>query len=698
MRIRALGAASGIALSLACAESPRPTAVDPHTDTLGTPLQVAEAPDWPNQPSGLTALTSRSFTSKARSGHDASGAEGWSVLEWMTGFSIREDASAPRSPARVAAFPLQAGWSGGTSVSRGAATYALSGGNFTTLYASLWVRVSPGWRGPRNGTNTFVHLSVGNADRVSLGVKGSGANALVPTVFLDNLAPETRRELGPNVAATAQLARGAWQRWEVLLTLNTKGAADGVVRWWIDGRSVAEYRDVQFIGHSDPERWLALQARLGWGSSWERVPASMSLTVDHAYLAAAEDRITGIDDPPPPPPPGERVVGSVTVAPPSVTVAPNDSVQLVATVRDTAGDAMADVPVTWRSTDPAIATTSSTGLVRGIAGGSASIIAVAASLADTAIVTVSAVPPPPTVVTRLDVSPATVSLSTGATQQFTATERLDDGSSRPAHGATWSATGGIVTASGLYTAGVSSGTFRVIAVGQTGYGDTATVVVTAPPPPPPPPGCTAPTILSHGFDNQQWAPLQNGGEGSYIAADATARGGYAVRKDWRGGSFDGGTVRALFTPQKRVYARWRFKYDARFDVNGIFKMIRFQDPNIGPLNGTMNIQWGRFVWFWDTQSVAYYQNVGAEISPQSLKDSWHWFEVMNDISIDGSPRARVWIDGVLKIDAVGSGTAPTNGKTFGSVQWTGTYNDPAATATSWVDDVALSINCIGVPQ
>jgi uncharacterized protein YjdB len=430
-----------------------------------------------------------------------------------------------------------------------------------------------------------------------------------------------------------------------------------------------------------------------------RAPGTTRIAASLGSVAGAADLTVATTPPPPPPPPAP--VASVTVAPSTASVQVGSTVQLAATLRDASGNVLTGRTTTWSSANTGIATVSGTGLVTGQGAGPVNVSATSEGRSGSAAITVTAVPPPPPApVASVTVAPSTASVQVGSTVQLTATLRDASGNVLTGRTTTWSsANTGIATVSGTgLVTGQGAGPVNVSATSEGRSGSAAITVTAVPPPPPPPPGCTAPTILSHGFDNQQWAPLQNGGEGSYIAADATARGGYAVRKDWRGGSFDGGTVRAEFAPQKRVYARWRFKYDARFDVNGIFKMIRFQDPNIGPLNGTMNIQWGRFVWFWDTQSVAYYQNVGAEISPQSLKDSWHWFEVMNDISIDGSPRARVWIDGVLKIDAVGSGTAPTNGKTFGSVQWTGTYNDPAATATSWVDDVALSINCIGVPQ
>src|SRR5581483_11880173 len=54
------------------------------------------------------------------------------------------------------------------------------------------------------------------------------------------------------------------------------------------------------------------------------------------------------------------------------------------------------------------------------------------------------------------VSPTSVTLSSGGTQQFTATDSAG-------LGVTWSATGGTITSGGVYTAGTTAGTFTVTA-------------------------------------------------------------------------------------------------------------------------------------------------------------------------------------------------------------------------------------------
>ena len=99
--------------------------------------------------------------------------------------------------------------------------------------------------------------------------------------------------------------------------------------------------------------------------------------------------------------------------------------------------------------------------------------------ADTSSVTISA--PAPTL-TAIELTPSSVSLTTGATQQFSAVGRMSDGSTS-AVSVNFSETGGTITAGGLYTAGSTAGTFRVIAVRQGDTkADTANVTITAPAP------------------------------------------------------------------------------------------------------------------------------------------------------------------------------------------------------------------------
>ncbi len=99
--------------------------------------------------------------------------------------------------------------------------------------------------------------------------------------------------------------------------------------------------------------------------------------------------------------------------------------------------------------------------------------------ADTSTVTITV--PPPTL-SQLVLSPATSTLLPGESQQFTVSGSWSDGSNA-APAVTYSATGGTITAGGLYTVGATPGIFRVIATHQGGTrADTSAVTVLVPPP------------------------------------------------------------------------------------------------------------------------------------------------------------------------------------------------------------------------
>ena len=153
----------------------------------------------------------------------------------------------------------------------------------------------------------------------------------------------------------------------------------------------------------------------------------------------------------------------VLVSPVSINVAPGTAQQFSAVGRNSDGT-HSSIAVTWRATGGTITTG---GLyMAGTTAGTFRVIAVRQgdTKADTASVTITA--PAPTL-TAVEVTPASASLAVGATRQFTALGRLSDGSTTSVP-VTWSETGGTITAGGLYTAGSTAGTFRVIAVRQ-GY-------------------------------------------------------------------------------------------------------------------------------------------------------------------------------------------------------------------------------------
>jgi hypothetical protein len=86
---------------------------------------------------------------------------------------------------------------------------------------------------------------------------------------------------------------------------------------------------------------------------------------------------------------------AITVAPADATIAAGETVQLAATVLDASGAALTGRTITWTSSDGGIATVSGSGMVRGVAGGTASVTATCEGRSATATITVNGAPPPP---------------------------------------------------------------------------------------------------------------------------------------------------------------------------------------------------------------------------------------------------------------------------------------------------------------
>ncbi|HET7233944.1 MAG TPA: hypothetical protein VFJ16_28290 [Longimicrobium sp.] len=174
---------------------------------------------------------------------------------------------------------------------------------------------------------------------------------------------------------------------------------------------------------------------------------------------------------------GTAVPQSVTITPPAATVQVGGTAQFAAQARYADGSTAAVTPA-WTATGGTI---SAAGLyTAGAAAGTYAVVATFGGRADTAAVTVTTGPAP--TLASVTVTPAATSVAAGGTAQFGATGTFSNGSSAPVP-VTWTATGGTISATGLYTAGQAAGVFRVTATAAGGLAATADVTVTAPPPP-----------------------------------------------------------------------------------------------------------------------------------------------------------------------------------------------------------------------
>lgn len=170
-------------------------------------------------------------------------------------------------------------------------------------------------------------------------------------------------------------------------------------------------------------------------------------------------------------------VATLLVSPPASTLAIGGSQQLIASAFDAAGGPLTGRPVSWSSSNNAVATVSSLGLVTAVSPGSATITASVEGRTATAAITVS---PPP--VASVQLAPPSASIVVGATQQFTASAFDAAGELLTGRAVSWSSTNAAVatvSAAGLVT-GVATGTATVVATVE-GRTASATVTVSAPP-------------------------------------------------------------------------------------------------------------------------------------------------------------------------------------------------------------------------
>src|SRR5438552_2689024 len=170
-------------------------------------------------------------------------------------------------------------------------------------------------------------------------------------------------------------------------------------------------------------------------------------------------------------------VASVAVAPATASLTVGQTAQLTATPKDSAGTALTGRTVTWASSNTSMATVSSSGLVKGVAAGTATITATSEGKAGTAAATVTLVP-----VATVVVSPAPATLPLHGTIQLNVT--LKDASGNPLTGRSvaWtSSTPTVMTVSptGLVTDVADGGTATVTATSE-GKSGTSVVTVQAP--------------------------------------------------------------------------------------------------------------------------------------------------------------------------------------------------------------------------
>ncbi len=168
-------------------------------------------------------------------------------------------------------------------------------------------------------------------------------------------------------------------------------------------------------------------------------------------------------------------IASVALQPRSATLQRGATVQLSVAVTDASGATVTDRALTWTSTNAGVAVVSTSGVVTGIAPGSARIVAALDGKADTAGISVVAVP-----VGSVTVQPGAATLAVGQSTTLTATVKDANGAVVTDRAVSWTSSDALVatvTQTGVVKAlAAGAATISATSEGSTG---SATLTVSA---------------------------------------------------------------------------------------------------------------------------------------------------------------------------------------------------------------------------
>jgi len=245
---------------------------------------------------------------------------------------------------------------------------------------------------------------------------------------------------------------------------------------------------------------------------------------------------------------------------------------LQATVKDQSGNVMTGQTITWSSNNTGVATVNSSGVVTGVAAGSATITATSSGKSGASAITITASSPPPPVVTTVTVAPASASIAAAATVSLQATVKDQNGAVMTGQTVIWStnsAAAATVNSTGVVT-GVAAGSATITATnsGKTG---TSSITVTAAPPPPAPGG----TLLFQ----ENFEDTNLGSRGWYDNTNVVLSNVEHITGSTSSAQYhflpgattptSGGSERHKFTPSNSFYVSFYVKYSANWIGSGV---------------------------------------------------------------------------------------------------------------------------------
>lgn len=235
--------------------------------TTVTRLRAGPRPPlWPHEPEGTRLVSDQPWGSVP--------SQGWQAI-WGPS-RVRPDPSAPGSPPDVLEITYPAGFEGGSAP--GTVVKRLPG--LTEVYVGLWWRAPAGWQGHNSNVNKIQFLFPAEDGDITLVMYGPPEGP-----FELRVLPQFRglpsEWLLPSADPTA-VTLGEWHRIEWLVVMSSReGAADGICRWWLDGRLQGDYTQLRFPTTTFTEYKLSPT----WGGVGDRKQREESFRFDHTRIS-----------------------------------------------------------------------------------------------------------------------------------------------------------------------------------------------------------------------------------------------------------------------------------------------------------------------------------------------------------------------------------------------------------------------------
>jgi len=685
-------------------------------------------------------ITARPLAAATDNAVFSDGFESGTLAAWQDGFNptlhrVLSNAALSHSGTHLLEMIYPAGQGGGWLT-----RFFMPG--YDSLYASYWLRLPSNWSGPTalltlRGSRTDNQWSAFGKARVCPSGSdffATGVVAGAPTSPLDlsfstyspgmsSCVGQSRGEGTTTYAASRRLTKGIWHQVAMWVKLNTVGQSDGLQRIWLDGQLVAEWSGLTFRT-SDA---LTLNSLMLDGAA--TAPQTQHLYIDDVQLLPAMPGST-----PPSPPPQTAPVAAVSVTLGATSVFVGQTTQATARLTDSTGNVLTGRKVAWSSSNTAIAIVDSSGSVKPVSPGSATITATSEGITGSALLTVANAPVA-TVSVVLNASGLTIGQST----QAVATLRDASGNVLTGRAISWSSSNaGVATVNGtgvVLAAGAGSATITATSEGERG---SATLSVSAPTP-------SADTLFVDHFetgtlgDAGRWQDIVN--TGASIASAATEgisapSGSKVLKLSGNGAAITHFVSTGATSPYEHLYLSFKMLRTAAYDA---------ANPGLraGGIRGSTT-QWGSFGVGWGTPGscpddpknvnqqefmFAYvfedqagwvlrtYTNwlgqqklttnpptcgggyaMGAGNTPPATYldpnyspsvGAWHTYEMEVQLNALGQANGwqQIWVDGVLKIRHLNVTYRTTNGMKLWAVTFdTGTLHG----GQLYVDDVVVA--------